>query len=206
LSSAKSELKDRATFFVWGFPALDVAESSLEFFRFGGKSLKGDQQIIEERRQRKEKEKLKDQGRLLQLVSVGVYPVDKISPIPSSTSLLPGAVRHSVRVLSRQTEQKSSTPLIPRNYPTPRARHQWNVNVRSVSEDEAGSPSDMAVQSRTLGKTVDTTHLPSSEQRHFLLVFSVLAIIRLHFALSNSYIHPDEHFQGPEVVVGLDPV
>jgi phosphatidylinositol glycan class Z len=29
-----------------------------------------------------------------------------------------------------------------------------------------------------------------------------LAIIRLHFALSNSYIHPDEHFQGPEVVVG----
>jgi len=27
-------------------------------------------------------------------------------------------------------------------------------------------------------------------------------MIRLHFALSNSYIHPDEHFQGPEVVVG----
>jgi hypothetical protein len=132
-------------------------------------------------------------------------PVDKISPIPSSTSLLPGTVRHSVRLLSRQTEQKSSTPSIPRNYPTPRARHQWNVNVRSVSEDEAGSPSDMAVQSRTLGKTADATHLPSAEQRHFLVVFSVLAIIRLHFALSNSYIHPDEHFQGPEVVVGLNP-
>ena len=59
----------------------------------------------------------------------------------------------------------------------------------------------MAVQSRKLGKTADT-NLLSTEQGQFLIVFSLLAIIRLHFALSNSYIHPDEHFQGPEVVVG----
>ena len=60
----------------------------------------------------------------------------------------------------------------------------------------------MAVQSRKLGKSADT-HLPFTEHSQFLIVFSLLALVRLHFALSNSYIHPDEHFQGPEVVVGI---
>jgi hypothetical protein len=59
----------------------------------------------------------------------------------------------------------------------------------------------MAVQSRKLGRTADAK-LPLTEQRQFLVVFSLLAAVRLHFALSTSYIHPDEHFQGPEVVVG----
>jgi phosphatidylinositol glycan class Z len=30
-----------------------------------------------------------------------------------------------------------------------------------------------------------------------------LAVLRLYLALSPSYIHPDEHFQGPEVVAGM---
>ena len=34
-------------------------------------------------------------------------------------------------------------------------------------------------------------------------VYLALAVVRLFFALSSSYIHPDEHFQGPEVVAGL---
>jgi phosphatidylinositol glycan class Z len=62
-------------------------------------------------------------------------------------------------------------------------------------------PSAMAVQSTKLDKTADA-NLPSSQHGQFLLVYSLLVMIRLHFALSNSYIHPDEHFQGPEVVVG----
>lgn len=62
----------------------------------------------------------------------------------------------------------------------------------------------MAVQSTKLDKTADA-NLPFSEQGQFLLVYSLLVMIRLHFALSNSYIHPDEHFQGPEVVVGKSP-
>jgi putative copper export protein len=62
----------------------------------------------------------------------------------------------------------------------------------------------MAVQSTKLDKTADA-NLPSSQHGQFLLVYSLLVMIRLHFALSNSYIHPDEHFQGPEVVVGKSP-
>jgi hypothetical protein len=69
----------------------------------------------------------------------------------------------------------------------------------------------MAVRSRKLGNAAETPSpssslsaatLLSTEQRQFLLLFSILAAIRFHFALSNSYIHPDEHFQGPEVIVG----
>ncbi|KAF2719879.1 glycosyltransferase family 22 protein [Polychaeton citri CBS 116435] len=33
-------------------------------------------------------------------------------------------------------------------------------------------------------------------------VYLLLALVRLYFALSPSYIHPDEHFQGPEVIAG----
>lgn len=34
-------------------------------------------------------------------------------------------------------------------------------------------------------------------------VYLFLALVRLYFALSPSYIHPDEHFQGPEVIAGM---
>ena len=33
-------------------------------------------------------------------------------------------------------------------------------------------------------------------------VYLLLVLVRLYFALSPSYIHPDEHFQGPEVIAG----
>ncbi|KAF3930039.1 hypothetical protein ABW19_dt0202165 [Dactylella cylindrospora] len=36
-------------------------------------------------------------------------------------------------------------------------------------------------------------------ERRFYLC---LALVRLYFALTPSYIHPDEHFQGPEVIAG----
>jgi len=29
-----------------------------------------------------------------------------------------------------------------------------------------------------------------------------LILVRLYFALSPSYLHPDENFQGPEVIAG----
>jgi len=67
----------------------------------------------------------------------------------------------------------------------------------------------MAVQSRNLANAADTPSsssaatLLSPEQRQFVLLFSIFAAIRLHFAWSNSYIHPDEHFQGPEVIMGM---
>ena len=32
--------------------------------------------------------------------------------------------------------------------------------------------------------------------------YFVLLLVRLYFALSPSYIHPDENFQGPEVFAG----
>ena len=35
--------------------------------------------------------------------------------------------------------------------------------------------------------------------------YLVLLAIRLYLALSPSYIHPDENFQGPEVVAGKPP-
>lgn len=33
-------------------------------------------------------------------------------------------------------------------------------------------------------------------------IYLALVVVRLYFALSPSYIHPDEHFQGPEVIAG----
>jgi len=30
-----------------------------------------------------------------------------------------------------------------------------------------------------------------------------LVLVRLFFALSPSYLHPDENFQGPEVIAGM---
>lgn len=33
--------------------------------------------------------------------------------------------------------------------------------------------------------------------------YLLLALIRLWFALSPSYLHPDENFQGPEVIAGM---
>lgn len=33
--------------------------------------------------------------------------------------------------------------------------------------------------------------------------YLLLVLIRLWFALSPSYIHPDENFQGPEVIAGM---
>jgi len=33
-------------------------------------------------------------------------------------------------------------------------------------------------------------------------IYLFLLAVRLYFALSPSYIHPDEHFQGPEVITG----
>ena len=32
--------------------------------------------------------------------------------------------------------------------------------------------------------------------------YLLLLLVRLYFALQPSYIHPDEHFQGPEVIAG----
>lgn len=33
-------------------------------------------------------------------------------------------------------------------------------------------------------------------------IYLLLALLRLYFAVSPSYLHPDEHFQGPEVITG----
>lgn len=33
-------------------------------------------------------------------------------------------------------------------------------------------------------------------------IYLLLVLVRLWFALSPSYIHPDENFQGPEVIAG----
>jgi hypothetical protein len=34
-------------------------------------------------------------------------------------------------------------------------------------------------------------------------VYFLLLLVRIYFALSPSYLHPDENFQGPEVVAGM---
>jgi len=33
-----------------------------------------------------------------------------------------------------------------------------------------------------------------------------LVLIRLYFALAPSYLHPDENFQGPEVIAGMSDI
>lgn len=33
--------------------------------------------------------------------------------------------------------------------------------------------------------------------------YLLLLLVRVYFALSPSYIHPDENFQGPEVIAGI---
>lgn len=33
-------------------------------------------------------------------------------------------------------------------------------------------------------------------------LYLLLVLVRLYFATVPSYIHPDEHFQGPEIIAG----
>ena len=46
--------------------------------------------------------------------------------------------------------------------------------------------------------TANPQLLPPMWRRSYLL----LLFLRLYFALSPSYLHPDENFQGPEVIAG----
>jgi hypothetical protein len=34
-------------------------------------------------------------------------------------------------------------------------------------------------------------------------LYFLLILVRIYFALSPSYLHPDENFQGPEVIAGI---
>lgn len=81
-------------------------------------------------------------------------------------------------------------------------RSKWIFYEHVLSEDDADIPSPMAVQSRKVVKPAGA-QLTSTANWQFYVAYFLLAFVRLHFALSNSYIHPDEHFQGPEVVVGM---
>jgi phosphatidylinositol glycan class Z len=33
--------------------------------------------------------------------------------------------------------------------------------------------------------------------------YLLLLVVRIYFAISPSYLHPDENFQGPEVIAGM---
>jgi len=44
--------------------------------------------------------------------------------------------------------------------------------------------------------------LSSRKFEMYRRVYFLLALIRLYLALQPSYLHPDEHFQGPEVIAG----
>lgn len=35
------------------------------------------------------------------------------------------------------------------------------------------------------------------------LIYLVLLLVRIYFAVCPSYLHPDENFQGPEVIAGM---
>ncbi len=52
---------------------------------------------------------------------------------------------------------------------------------------------------RAAHKQVRPTTDPGMSRRVYLF----LVCLRLYFALSPSYIHPDEHFQGPEIIAGI---
>jgi hypothetical protein len=34
-------------------------------------------------------------------------------------------------------------------------------------------------------------------------IYLLLVLVRLYFALQPSYLHPDENFQGPEIIAGM---
>ena len=135
-------------------------------------------------------------------------PTISASPSPSRTSLSPPRQLHqqpqtNTTLRSRKVSKQSIRPSRLSTSPIhSNPETKWLANGDIVLEDEAHPTSDMAAQKHKLNKAADAK-LPSSRQRRFLFAFFVLAVIRLHFALSSSYIHPDEHFQGPEVVVGI---
>jgi hypothetical protein len=60
-----------------------------------------------------------------------------------------------------------------------------------------------------LRSTSTTTNAPPSLCTAYLTagtmwrrVYFLLILVRIYFALSPSYLHPDENFQGPEVIAG----
>ena len=60
--------------------------------------------------------------------------------------------------------------------------------------------------------TTDDRHAParprrtlerSNARKMWRRVYFLLILVRVYFALSPSYLHPDENFQGPEVIAGM---
>ena len=43
----------------------------------------------------------------------------------------------------------------------------------------------------------------SSADTMWRRIYFLLILVRVYFALSPSYLHPDENFQGPEVIAGM---
>jgi hypothetical protein len=82
-----------------------------------------------------------------------------------------------------------------------------------------GGHSDRSLPTATLGAcqhsfclrpTSTTTNAPPSLCTAYLTagtmwrrVYFLLILVRVYFALSPSYLHPDENFQGPEVIAGM---
>ena len=49
---------------------------------------------------------------------------------------------------------------------------------------------------------VDVTRKIASKPAMWRRTYLLLLLVRIYFALSPSYLHPDENFQGPEIIAG----
>lgn len=92
-----------------------------------------------------------------------------------------------------------------------------NFTVKSRSQSrsrskQSTSPSRNSLDSQTLTQKRKASHDGSYENKatpvfssswHWKTIFIISIILRTYFSLSPSYIHPDEHFQGPEAIADM---
>ncbi len=74
------------------------------------------------------------------------------------------------------------------------------MRLRRDSNNGSDKGSQPTLGSKRIADTVRRCIQCGRSMRGFVSL--VLVIIRLWFAFSPSYLHPDENFQGPEVIAG----
>jgi hypothetical protein len=76
------------------------------------------------------------------------------------------------------------------------------TTAAAAIENELGAQNHTSHNSRNNDRTGTVRRPVIANKSMWRLLYLFLLFIRVYFALSPSYLHPDEIFQGPEVIAG----
>lgn len=117
------------------------------------------------------------------------------------TAIHSSSGRHNNQTLSAPSSRTSSRPSS-----RPSSRSHSRNRLKSKSSMGSKTPSSSSLHSKYLKHEKELEESPQKDYQIFRnawfwrVIFIASILLRTYFALSYSYIHPDEHFQGPEAI------